>query len=69
MLGPITQGAFLAGIGIAERAEQLMKAHPDEATDLLKATERLIGGEQKGILFKALAFAPPHMSELAGFAP
>ena len=69
VLGPITQGAFLAGIGIAERAEQLMKAHPAEATDLLKATERLIGGEQMGILFKVLAFAPPHMSELAGFAP
>ena len=69
VLGPITQGALLAGIGITERAEQLMKSHPTEAADLLKAVERLIGGDQMGVLFKALAFAPPILSELAGFAP
>lgn len=67
--GPVTQGNFLASIGITERAEQLMKAHPAEATDLLKAVERLIGPEQMGTLFKALAFAPSVLSEMAGFTP
>lgn len=63
--GPITQGTFLAAIGITERAEQLMKAHPAEADDLLKAIERLIGPTQMGTLFKALAFTP--FADVAGF--
>ena len=67
--GPVTQGDFLATIGITERAEQLMKAHPAEAADLLKAAERLIGPDQMGTLFKALAFLPPAVTEAAGFAP
>ena len=66
--GPVTQGAFLASIGITERAEQLMKAHPASAADLLSATERLIGAQQMGTLFKALAFLPPSVSDVAGFA-
>ena len=31
VFGPVTQGMFLANIGIAERAEQLMKANPESA--------------------------------------
>ena len=68
VFGPATQGLFLANIGITERAEQLMKANPDSARDLLSATERLIGNDQMGLLFKALAFAPPSISDMAGFA-
>ncbi len=67
VFGPVTQGALLASIGITERAEQLMQAHPQSAADLLAATERLIGGEQMGTLFKALAFAPPSVTGFAGF--
>jgi len=67
--GPVTQGMFLANIGIAERAEQLMKANPDNSRDLLTATERLIGNDQMGTLFKALAFVPPAISDVAGFPP
>jgi SAM-dependent MidA family methyltransferase len=69
VFGPTTQGAFLATIGLVERAEQLMKAHPESAADLLAASERLIGGDQMGTLFKALAFLPPSMKEAAGFVP
>jgi NADH dehydrogenase [ubiquinone] 1 alpha subcomplex assembly factor 7 len=69
VFGPATQGLFLANIGITERAEQLMKANPDSARDLLTATERLIGNDQMGLLFKALAFAPPSIRDMAGFAP
>ena len=67
VFGPVTQGALLASIGITERAEQLMKAHPESAADLLAATERLIGAQQMGTLFKALAFAPPGVAGFAGF--
>jgi NADH dehydrogenase [ubiquinone] 1 alpha subcomplex assembly factor 7 len=67
VFGPVTQGAFLANIGITERAEQLMKSNPEEAKTLLAATERLIGHEQMGQLFKALAFLPPRISDAAGF--
>jgi SAM-dependent MidA family methyltransferase len=67
VFGPVTQGSLLASIGITERAEQLMKAHPESAADLLAATERLIGAQQMGTLFKALAFAPPSVAGFAGF--
>jgi NADH dehydrogenase [ubiquinone] 1 alpha subcomplex assembly factor 7 len=67
VFGPVTQGAFLANIGITERAEQLMKSNPDEAKTLLAATERLIGHDTMGQLFKALAFLPPRISDAAGF--
>jgi NADH dehydrogenase [ubiquinone] 1 alpha subcomplex assembly factor 7 len=67
--GPVTQGLFLANIGIVERAEQLMKANVENSRDLLSATERLIGHEQMGILFKVLALMPPAISDVAGFPP
>jgi SAM-dependent MidA family methyltransferase len=60
---------FLANIGITERAEQLMKTNPASARDLLTATERLIGNDQMGNLFKALAFVPPVVGGTAGFSP
>ena len=69
VFGPTTQGMFLANIGITERAEQLMKANLESSRDLLTATERLIGNDQMGQLFKVLAFAPPSISDMAGFAP
>jgi NADH dehydrogenase [ubiquinone] 1 alpha subcomplex assembly factor 7 len=67
--GPVTQGAFLANLGIAERAEQLMKANPDQARDLLLAAERLIGPDKMGQLFKVLALMPPGVTDVAGFPP
>jgi NADH dehydrogenase [ubiquinone] 1 alpha subcomplex assembly factor 7 len=69
VFGPITQGMFLANIGLVERAEQLMKTNPASAKDLLSATERLIGNDQMGTLFKALAFVPPVAGGVAGFPP
>jgi SAM-dependent MidA family methyltransferase len=69
VIGPVTQGLFLANLGIAERAEQLMKANPDEARNLLGAVERLIGNDKMGQLFKVLALVPPAVSDVAGFPP
>ena len=69
VFGPVTQGLFLANIGIVERAEQLIQANAGEAASLLAATERLIGNDQMGKLFKALAFAPRSTTGMAGFPP
>jgi SAM-dependent MidA family methyltransferase len=69
VFGPVTQGLFLANVGIVERAEQLMKSNPAEAQTLLTAIERLIGNDQMGRLFKVLAFAPPMTGGMAGFGP
>jgi SAM-dependent MidA family methyltransferase len=69
VFGPLTQGAFLANLGITERAEQLMKANPDEAQNLLTAVERLIGNDQMGRLFKVQALMPPAVTDVAGFPP
>ena len=69
VFGPVTQGMLLANIGIAERAGQLMQSNPENAADLLSATERLIGNDQMGQLFKAMAFVPSTVSDVAGFPP
>jgi SAM-dependent MidA family methyltransferase len=67
VLGPVTQGLFLANLGVTERAEQLMKANPEQASDLLAAVERLIGNDKMGQLFKVLALIPPAIANVAGF--
>ena len=65
--GPKPQGAFLAELGITARAEQLIKANPGAAQTLLQATARLIGSDQMGTLFKAMAFLPPSAARPPGF--
>ena len=68
--GPITQGRFLASMGIVERVVGLIedeKTTDEEAEDLYSALERLIAPEQMGERYKVLAiarkkdaiFAPP----------
>ena len=69
VFGPVTQGMLLANIGISERAEQLMKSNPESANALFSAIERLIGNDQMGKLFKALAFVPAAISDVPGFPP
>jgi SAM-dependent MidA family methyltransferase len=67
VFGPVTQGMFLANIGMVERAQQLISTNPHQAQKLLTDTERLIGNDQMGKLFKVLAFAPPSLGGVAGF--
>ena len=62
--GPVTQGEFLSRLGIGARAETLLRrATPAQAEDIRAACRRLIGPEEMGTLFKALALtsasAPP----------
>jgi NADH dehydrogenase [ubiquinone] 1 alpha subcomplex assembly factor 7 len=65
--GPKSQGAFLAELGITSRAEQLIKANPGAAQSLLAAVARLIGPDQMGTLFKALAILPRSAARPPGF--
>lgn len=65
--GPRAQGEFLAGLGLRERAEQLMKSNPAAAASLYAAVERLIDPREMGTLFKALAFLPPSAGKPPGF--
>ncbi|MBN9588172.1 MAG: hypothetical protein BGN85_13815 [Alphaproteobacteria bacterium 64-11] len=68
VLGPVTQRAFLAALGLAERAERLASANPAAGTSLVAAVKRLVGPDQMGTLFKALAFLPPAFDSAPGFA-
>jgi NADH dehydrogenase [ubiquinone] 1 alpha subcomplex assembly factor 7 len=54
-VGPIvTQGAWLEGLGLHQRAEVLSRARPDLADTLRRQVARLTGPDQMGDLFKVL---------------
>ncbi|WP_460448937.1 class I SAM-dependent methyltransferase [Alsobacter sp. SYSU BS001988] len=67
--GPVTQGAFLRGLGLAERAAALKRgAAPPVAAAVDTAAARLAdGGDGMGELFKVLAFGSAGMGALPGF--
>jgi NADH dehydrogenase [ubiquinone] 1 alpha subcomplex assembly factor 7 len=66
--GPITQGAFLAALGIQARTETLAKASPERAEQLALDRDRLVDPEQMGDLFKVIALTAPGWPVPAGFA-
>lgn len=60
--GPITQGAFLLGLGLVERARRLAEGKDDAAFRSIEVdVGRLAGVEQMGELFKVIAVTPPGM--------
>lgn len=61
------QGAFLARLGIGQRAASLAAARPAGAGAIADALERLTGAGQMGTLFKALAAWPAGQPEPPGF--
>jgi NADH dehydrogenase [ubiquinone] 1 alpha subcomplex assembly factor 7 len=69
--GPITQGEFLARLGIFERAAILRrKAGADQGAAIDAALARLAGGDEPtgmANLFKAIAITPPNFPAPAGF--
>lgn len=68
--GAVTQGAFLASLGLAERAIALSrKAGIEQADTLASAVTRLTGPGPDGMgeLFKVLAVADPKLPLLPGF--
>lgn len=57
--GLMTQGAFLASLGIGERAEALVRRHPDRSETIGRQLHRLLAADQMGELFKvACIYAP-----------
>jgi SAM-dependent MidA family methyltransferase len=61
------QGAFLARLGIGQRAAALAAARPGEAGAIADALERLTAVDQMGTLFKALAAWGPGQPTPPGF--
>ena len=66
--GPVTQAAFLAALGVRERAEVLKHGAPGYGAVIDSGVERLIGETQMGRLFKVLGISPPAASPLPGFS-
>lgn len=66
--GPVTQGAFLASLGIEERARKLSKtADPGQRRDIETALERLTSADAMGELFKVTALTDGAAPAPAGF--
>jgi len=66
--GPVLQKEFLEGLGIQARAEKLMAgATPDQAKDVQRALDRLIGEQEMGTLFKVVSFSDLNVAALPGF--
>jgi NADH dehydrogenase [ubiquinone] 1 alpha subcomplex assembly factor 7 len=55
----LTQAAFLARLGIGERAETLVRSRPDKAAVIGRQLNRLVGGDHMGELFKACCLHSP----------
>lgn len=56
---PLTQGAFLSAMGMAERAEVLKRNDASAAGDIEAAATRLAADSQMGQLFKVIAASHP----------
>ena len=66
--GPVPQGAFLARLGIGARANTLLRtATPAQREGIAAAVRRLIGADEMGTLFKALAIVAPSFGVPDGF--
>jgi len=68
--GTVTQGAFLAALGIEQRVERLLQTATErQAATLRSGARRLIDPAEMGTLFKVVAVAAPGLQELPGFGP
>ncbi len=62
-----TQGAWLEKMGIAVRAEALIRAAPGRRADIECARTRLCGSDEMGTLFKVMAITGPQWPAGSGF--
>jgi NADH dehydrogenase [ubiquinone] 1 alpha subcomplex assembly factor 7 len=62
----VTQAAFLASLGISERASRLMTANPAEVNAIEMAVGRLLSPSGMGARFKVLGARGPHLPPLPG---
>ncbi|OYU16241.1 MAG: methyltransferase [Alphaproteobacteria bacterium PA4] len=65
--GPVTQGVWLARLGIEARAAALQARNRDAAAAISAALVRLTAPAQMGTLFKVMALTAPHWPQPAGF--
>jgi SAM-dependent MidA family methyltransferase len=67
--GPVDQREFLMGLGIGSRASVLAQTAQDKETaaSIQADLDRLIGPDQMGELFKALAILPANAPQPPGF--
>jgi SAM-dependent MidA family methyltransferase len=66
--GPLPQARLLQRLGIAARAAVLLRrATESQAGEIDAAVHRLIGADEMGTLFQALAFAHPTLPTPPGF--
>jgi NADH dehydrogenase [ubiquinone] 1 alpha subcomplex assembly factor 7 len=65
--GPVTQGAFLRGLGIEVRADALARANPGHAERLARELRRLTHDDEMGALFKVICLSSPNQPPPAGF--
>ena len=61
------QGDWLTRIGIAQRAESLIRQNPDRASDIGSALTRLTATDQMGEMFKVIALHSHDWPAPAGF--
>jgi NADH dehydrogenase [ubiquinone] 1 alpha subcomplex assembly factor 7 len=66
--GLVTQGKWLERLGIAQRAEALVRAQPERAAEIESARRRLCDAEEMGSLFKVMGIHSPDWPAPAGFA-
>jgi SAM-dependent MidA family methyltransferase len=55
----LTQAEFLAGLGVGERAEALVRARPEKAGLIARQLNRLVAADEMGELFKAACIHAP----------
>ena len=65
--GPVPQGDFLKGLGIAERAAALARAQPDRGHEIAEAFRRLTSPSEMGSLFRVMAITCENWPEPAAF--
>lgn len=69
VLGPVPQGPWLLGLGLAARAHALKAAAtPAQAAAITAALVRLTAPQQMGAIFQVMAWAAPGWPAPAGFA-
>jgi len=65
--GPISQGAFLASLGIETRMRQLIAANPDRGREIHAGVAELAEPDKMGQRFKAICLSSPGLPPPAGF--
>ena len=67
VFGPVGQGEWLNGLGLAARAASLAKAAPERAHEIIAARDRLSRPAEMGQVFKVLAFVAADWPPPEGF--